>query len=71
MANKRNQNRWAIVAYDKGQKLEGGGTILAEGEELPILKGQTLVLRVRGYDKRGKGMQPIELAQVVLEDPYR
>jgi hypothetical protein len=71
MANKRNKNRWAIVAYEKGQKLEGGGTILAEGEGLPILKGETIVLRVRGYDKRGKGLQAIELAQVVREDPYR
>lgn len=70
-AKDRNKNKWAIVAYDKNAPLEGGGKIIAQGEELELRAGQTLVLRVRGYDKRGRAMQAIEIAQTVREDPYR
>jgi hypothetical protein len=70
-AEHRKKNRYALVAYQKGQPLEGGGRIVFEGEEIDIRTGETLVLRLRGYDARGKGIQPIEIAVQCLEDPYR
>jgi hypothetical protein len=71
VVSNRNKNRWALVSYQKNEKLEDGGKVLASGEELPIRVGETLVLRVRGYDRRGKGLRAVELAVTMVEDPYR
>ena len=63
--------QWAIVAYAKGTKLEAGGTIIAEGTDLDFKATDTLVLRIRGKDKNGRFLQPVEMAVQTARDPWR
>jgi hypothetical protein len=65
------ENRWAILAYPKGAKLEDGGTILASGTGLDFKATDNLVLRVRGRDKHGRYVQAIEVAVPTARDAWR